>query len=196
MPTKPFNNLSRRLVRLESRFLPPFSPIGRYSDAEYDRVRGYLLLCHAEIESYLEEHSVGAAERSLQRWRQSKKVNLCLAALLLHHDQIETGGQNTMEAHLHAAVKKHVQSVRKTNHGIKEKDVFKMFVPIGIDKSEFSTTLLAELDTLGSARGSVAHSSAKGVMAPPDPKTTRDQIHRVIEELEDFDELARTLPSR
>jgi hypothetical protein len=159
-------------------------------------VRGYLLLCHAEIEAYLEELAVKAAEQSLNKWRRDSRINRCLAALMLHHNKDATPSPSTMASHINLAVRNHIRTVRDSNHGIKEKNLYSMYVPIGLDKSEVSTTLLAELESLGAARGRVAHTSAKSVQTPPDPGSIRQQVWNVLSELEDFDALGSSLRRR
>lgn len=50
-----FKKFKKRVNQIKKHFLPKkFSPTGAYSEREYDRVRGYCLLVHAEIEALLE----------------------------------------------------------------------------------------------------------------------------------------------
>lgn len=196
MPTRNYHNLSRRITELEARLLPQISPTGVYSPQDYDQVRGYMLLCHAEIESYLEDMAIEIAERSLSNWNKKNRVNRCLAALMLHHSQDQTPKPQSMSSHIHTAISKHIKTVRESNHGVKESNLFKMFVPLGLEKGEVSSILTAELDSLGAARGKIAHTSARLVKSPPDPGTVRDQINKTLEELADFDALAILLRTR
>lgn len=196
MPTVLLSNLRRRILQLEKSLLPAISPTGVYSEVQYDQVRGYLLLCHAEIEAYLEELAVKAAEQSLSKWQRDNRVNRCLAALMLHHNKDVTPSPSTMTSHINLAVKNHIRAVRDGNHGIKENNLYSMYLPIGMDKSEVSATLLAELESLGAARGKVAHTAAKSVQTPPDPGSIRQQVWNVVSELDDFDALGSTLRRR
>ena len=52
-----YNKLSRRITVIESSYLPSVNSLGNYSSKEQDDIRAYLLLIHAEIESYFEEIS-------------------------------------------------------------------------------------------------------------------------------------------
>lgn len=57
-PSKRFIELKGRLVELRQNLLPvKFSATGDYTDIQMDHARGYRLLAHAEIESYLEDVS-------------------------------------------------------------------------------------------------------------------------------------------
>ena len=195
LSTKLYNSLHTRIGKLESRLLPPTSPIGNYSETEYDFVRGYIVLVHAEIETYLEEVALELTNFSMRRWSTHGRVNRCLAALLLHHDRSATPLPKDMTTHLNTAASAHRSAV-KNNHGVREKHVWAMFSPLGIDKSEVSTSLLAELESFGSARGKVAHLSARGVLNPPDPDSTKNQASLLVSELKDFDLLCQSAKHR
>lgn len=54
LATCSFRNLERRIVQLEDRFTPTLSPTGFYKEKQYDYVRAYIVLTHAEMEEYLE----------------------------------------------------------------------------------------------------------------------------------------------
>jgi hypothetical protein len=174
--------------------LPKRSATGRYSDAQYDLVRGYILLVHAEVENYLEDSALTIVDRSLAHWVRYGRVNRCISALLLHHEQNATPAPKDLATHIYAAANAFRITVRE-NHGIREPYLWKLLLPVGIDKSEVSPSLLAELESFGVARGSVAH-SAKRVQTPPDPGSTMDQATQLVGELSDLDQVCRAASTR
>jgi hypothetical protein len=176
--------------------LPPVSPTGEYKPWEIDLVRGFLVLSHAEIEHYLEDVAVEAASKSLATWSARGRVNRCLAALMLGYDKDKTPKPQTMNAHFQVAVKNYISYARKNNHGIKEKNVIDLFSQLGVDRVELDTALLAELDSLGSARGQVAHTSGRKVRNPPDRLLIEQQVSKAISELSSLDALVRSVITR
>lgn len=51
-----YKQLRARVAELKKHLLPNrFSPTGDYTDRQMDRARGYRILVHAEIESYIED---------------------------------------------------------------------------------------------------------------------------------------------
>ena len=81
--------------------------------------------------------------------------------------------------------------VIKDNNGIKEKNVLTLFGPLGVPASALGSTLLPNLDTLGSLRGSHAHESAKGVASVLDPETEFKRVTDLVTELGILDDWFR-----
>lgn len=181
---------------MQDRFVPALSPTGYYNDKEYDFVRAYIVLTHAEMEEYLEGRARDIIGSSLLKWNTKRKVNRCIASLLLHHDRARTPKPQDSTTHIHCAVRTHENSVINQNHGIKEDNLFDLFVPLGLDKSEVSANLLIDLTNFGSARGQVAHTSARKVQTPPDPRTFLVQVESIMTELEGFDSTTREMMIR
>jgi hypothetical protein len=68
------------------------------------------------------------------------------------------------------------------NNGIKEKDVLRILLPLGIHEADLSPTWLATMNSFGQARGKAAH-SAKSVQTPPDPVAERQTVDQIVAEL-------------
>lgn len=84
MPTSiRFKEMRARLTELRHHMLPAkFSPTGDYSDRQLDRTRGYRVLVHAEIESYIEDVAREAVTQAIQKWRKNRKPSAILLAFL------------------------------------------------------------------------------------------------------------------
>src|SRR5262245_43213452 len=86
MPTsKRLRSLTREIETLRAQFLPdPFDPLGQYADAQRVQAytRAFLVLSHAEVESYLEEWAKEIARASEVIWTTSARMTTPLAFLL------------------------------------------------------------------------------------------------------------------
>jgi len=60
-------------------------------------------------------------------------------------------------------------------------------LPIGVALDDLDPLWLADMETFGTLRGSVAHTSARAVSTPPDPNQARLLVGRVISGLESVD---------
>ncbi|WP_425264309.1 HEPN domain-containing protein [Streptomyces bungoensis] len=206
MPTRRYKQLQSRLDRLERLFLPPASPVGSYTSDEYDQVRAYIVLCHAEIEAYLEAMCLEVLRKAEDRWRQSASAGSCIAALLLYNDKKVTPPKSlarqppaeAIDIIITKAIKKHRTFTQEENHGIKEANLLRLLLPIGFQESDFDSlsTWLATMNTFGVARGRVAHQSANRVSNPPDPLIARNQVSDVINGLASLEPIFARLGRR
>ena len=73
------------------------------------------------------------------------------------------------------AVNQYHHMVRK-NNGIKEPNLKRLLVPVGVALSELDQAWLNTMNSFGSDRGLVAHNSRLGVTAPLDPRTEKDTV--------------------
>src|SRR5262245_50820390 len=83
--SKRWKDLERETNRLRKQFLPePFEPLGVYPDSArvQAHTRAFLVLSHAEIESYLEGWAKEIARAAENAWTASSRVTKPLAYLL------------------------------------------------------------------------------------------------------------------
>ncbi|MFI1503847.1 HEPN domain-containing protein [Streptomyces sp. NPDC020597] len=193
LPTRRYKQLKSRVERLEQLFLPLPSPVGSYTPDEYDQVRAYIVLCHAEMEAYLEAMCLDVLRKAEDRWRSSASAGPCIAALLLYNDKKVSPPKSlakqppaeAIDVIITKAIKKHRDFTQEENHGIKEANLLRLLLPIGFQESDFDalSTWLATVNTFGVARGRVAHQSANRVRNPPDPSLARNQVSDVLDGL-------------
>lgn len=195
MPTSTrWKNLKREIDALREHFLPsPFDPLGVYlhSGRVQAHTRAFIVLSHAEIESYLEEWAKEIARKCEDLWTSSSKVTDPLAYLLVTlSERIElpitlTGSKDTQQRLLESCKElfpkyyKHI----KDNHGIKEKNVLALLAPLGVPAAALGSTLLPNLDSFGTLRGTHAHQSAKAVRNVLDPETEYNRVAELANEL-------------
>ncbi len=196
-----WKELGREIGTLRRQFLPdPFDPLGAYPDPTrvQAHTRAFVVLSHAEIESYLEDCAKSIARASEIVWNSSSRVTEPFAYLLatLSEDiDVPTtiSGPSTkdiVQKFAENAVKlfsKYYKEI-KDNNGIKEKNVLALFAPLGIPAIALGSTLLPSLESLGMLRGTHAHNSAKAVQTALDPETEYNAILALVNELIVFDD--------
>ena len=158
--TKKYRELCRRIREIEKHLVRSFMTknVMDLSERELDLCRGYKILCHAEIEYYFEEVARIILEESLWCWRNEKRVTLPIVGLLGNYEKIETN--DNINTKINKIANDYIIKVIKGNHGIKEDNLKKIYVNLGIDISEFDAMWVAALSSYGSSRGTIAHTSA------------------------------------
>ncbi|MFN0243472.1 MAG: HEPN domain-containing protein [Planctomycetota bacterium] len=156
--------------------------------------RAFLVLSHAEIESYLEDWAKDVARACEAVWTKSGRPTKPLAFLLATYvERISVPqklGKEDGPQKLAHATKQLFQAyyeLIKANHGIKEQNVMALFFPLGIPASAFGSTLLPNLDSLGALRGTHAHLSAQAVASVLDPETQFNKITAIVGDLKTLD---------
>jgi len=202
MPTsKRWKNLKQEIETLRQHFLPqPFDPLGNYPfpDRVQAHTRGFLVLCHAEIETYLEEWAKEIALKSRQVWTSAGRVTTPFAFLLVTQDErlkipvtlLSTAAKDTPQQLSDASVRVFNEFFRQinNNHGIKEKNLLALFAPLGLSAIALGSSLPPRLDYLGDLRGTHAHHSARAVVSVLDPETEYNRVRDVLTDLKPLDE--------
>ena len=173
-----------------------FDPTGSYSDRVYDRVRGYRLLVHAEIEAFLEDAVLSVAKQAYTDWLVDRRPRQSLIALLAYHegstdpvpDAIsKTGASSTpLRSRIKDATDAHSTWVRMKNNGIREKNVLRLVLPVGILESDLDAAWLQTIDGFGSARGDTAHQALR-TQQPHDPAAEARTVKEIVEGLRKLD---------
>ncbi len=206
MPTSiRFKEMRARLNELRHHMLPAkFSPTGDYSDRQLDRTRGYRVLVHAEIESYLEDVAREAVTQAIQKWKNNKKPStILLAFLAAYHSgwnsnddreneeivrlaKARSRVKDSINEAIDIAQKQYITNVRD-NHGVKEKNFKRLIIPLGIEIDELDGTWLTNLDNFGASRGETAHKTkrATGQINPEDEYKTVQSLVKGLKELDE-----------
>jgi hypothetical protein len=184
--------LVRRLKQLRNRMLPrEFSPTGVYSEMQLDRARGFRLLAHAEIEAFLEEGASEVVTVVFDLWRRDLKARHTVISLLAFLKSGDKSFTSVTDAVGHCFGK--FNQIIKDNNGIKQENLEKLLRPVGIDWATVDETWLSTLNSFGSARGEVAHTSVR-VHLPIDPKGELETVmEKILPGLKDLDEAIQKL---
>lgn len=188
-----YKKLIQRITELEKTYLPVFRPSGRYTKKEKDDIRAFSILVHAELESYFEMVGVNKVQSALKRWQANQNYNSrVLLSLSCYMEQSKnTVKQDSVELKLRNIVGQYINAVKK-NNGIKEDNIKKLLLPIGVSEVDLNPTLLSTLSSFGSTRGSFAHSSAQ-VSVNPNPVDIKKSIHQILTDLKDLDMIIKPL---
>lgn len=200
-----FKEMRTRLRELRKHMLPAnFSPTGDYTDRQLDRARGYRLLVHAEIESYLEDVAREAVTKAIQDWKNFRKPSLILLSFLAaYHSGWDSNHDRSNEEviQLARARKKIKDSVNEAidlaqtqyiarvrdNHGVREKNFKGLVLPVGVDIGSIDPTWLAILDGFGTSRGETAHKT-KRATSQINPEDEYRRVRELVKGLEELDE--------
>ncbi len=199
--SKRHGTLKRDVHQLREHFLPAtFDKLGQYTQhAKVQALtRAFLVLSHAEVETYLEGWAKDIAQECEGVWNASGKVTDPLAFLLVTSpsrvrvpDKLAADAKGDIRQMFAANVKSRLQNYYKgirENHGVKERNVLTLFLPLGAPLAAFGTTLLPNLDNFGSRRGEYAHNSGKAVKTVPDPETDYNSVIDLVDELAVLDD--------
>jgi hypothetical protein len=186
--------LIARLEQLRDVFLPAeFDPTGTYSDEEIDFARAYRMLAHAEIEACLEELGSQTVQAAYDRWLAGDGPGRCLLALVAYHDkkvatptQLSEVGEQ-LEHQIRDARDVYVRRMRVANHGIRERNVLAILLPVGVLATDIDGTWLNTMDSFGSQRGDTAHRAAGQTQQPPDPKEELSTVQAIVDGLNEID---------
>ena len=172
-----YQELVRQVDCLREHLLPSaFDPAGNYSPETFTRAVAYRVLAHAEIESYIEDRVWKTALSALDSWSQQNKASKTLLGLLAFSGQkmeqppptVAPGQANQnntwqekldMNYRLQSAINSFSFAIQ-TNHGVKEENVLRLLLPIGVKPTDLDPVLLANLNSFGTERGIAAHDSA------------------------------------
>ncbi|HCR3183399.1 TPA: hypothetical protein ON424_001366 [Morganella morganii] len=195
-----FTTLQERLEELRNHLLPAeFSLIGEYDPVQLDMAKGYRLLTHAEFESYLEDVSADTVNYALRRWGENKTPSMTIVSFLAAYHSCWSVGdeQNNQElinlsqgrsnpkdslSEIMSIASKQFMKKVKSNHGIKAKNFKLLMLPTGIDIDELQPEMLPKLDSFGSKRGEIAHTSGRGrVSQQINPKDELDDVNFLLD---------------
>ncbi len=183
--------LKKRLAQLRHRLLPRvFSPTGDYSATQLDRARAYRLLVHAEIEAFMEDRATELATKAFQSWRTDLKPRHTITALLGFCRASDKSYPTLLECV--GAAFATFNFVVRSNHSIKEDDILKFLLAVGVQRSQLDETWLSTMSSFGTARGEVAHCSIR-VHQPIDPRTELNIVSNILLGLGQLDEIMSSI---
>jgi hypothetical protein len=204
-----FRKLDRRLKQLRHHLLPKkYSPTGDYTSKQRDMAMAYRLLCHAEIEQYIEDSSLSVVQTKIASAKSSGRANLTALTLIAYH---RTGWEGLLnnEVSKYLPKKKEERNLFKdplgklldeslqtyrvqmvnNNNGIRVENLQKLLRPIGVNFDSLDEEWLIAIDDFGKLRGKIAHTSGVGITHLIDPKTEADLVTILLVGLNSLDNL-------
>jgi hypothetical protein len=200
MPSLQYSEMKRNVDMLRSHLLPAdFDPLGEYEEQVFTGVVAFRVLCHAAIEDYFEERVVEIAQRAQSLSANGDRVSKPAACLVAFSGiemrspppSLDPEQPNKKKTWLDAIdIKRKISNcatsfirrIKTENHGIREKNLLSMLLPIGIDHSTIDKLALSELDNFGRSRGEFAHSTLhKHVTKKPNPEDEWKKVQVLLE---------------
>lgn len=209
--SKRFRALERELNQIRMALLPRrFNATGLYPDGVFVRTVAYRLLAHAEMEAYLEDRAWAVSLEAVAAMKRgmATRAAVCLVAFSgvkseLPPDSVRRpkdvppriwDPKTELCAKLDAAACCfHV--LMEGNNGIRERDLVRLLLPVGVNIASLDSAWLASMDSYGDIRGSYAHKSATVYRAKskPDPKSELLTIKNLLVGLREIDDQLNAL---
>ncbi|MFJ9583831.1 HEPN domain-containing protein [Streptomyces acidicola] len=199
MVSSRFEELEKRIGELRQTFLPQvFDPTGSYEERVYEYTRAFRVLAHAEFEAFIEDRVIEVVDEAISSWRSSGSISTSLLAILAYRESAppipgslseasaKPGKYPSLDARVDAARTDLHRYARNQNHGIKEKNLLRLLLPIGLDEVEVDSAWLSATETFATARGDAAHKGAK-MQVKPDPKNELKRVNVVLDGFRDLD---------
>lgn len=195
MPSTEYSNLLIEIQRLDAVYLPlaPSDPAQYPTDEEQEKVRAYLVFCHAAIEEYLEARVTSVIDLSLAAFLNQTCAMVPRPALALLSHCVPVKQQDPpvrRDKHaepvvetFHKAAMRHRREIRQ-NHGIKRTNLEALLEPIGVQVQRFDDAWLSTVDSFGATRGLAAHTGGPSFFSARrglHPDAARREVTDVLE---------------
>jgi hypothetical protein len=165
-----YRDLVERLSELRHCFLPrKFDPLGNYDNETLLKASAYIVLAHAEIESFIEDRAQETALAAIKSWKEHKKANCVLIGLVAKYAKVDNSSPNEINEKIENNKISIMDLVDRSitafsneidkNHGIRGFNINKLLTPIGIEIGSFDPTWILNMESYGKRRGEIAHKS-------------------------------------
>jgi len=163
-------------------------------------------MVHAEMESYIEDRVRDVAVAATRFWGRYKLANRTVLGLIAFSDQkmdkppeslnpVQPTQKRDWSSKLDlskkiASATEVFYSAVESNHGIKEKNLLRLLLPIGIEVESLDPVWIADMDSFANDRGEVAHKSAAKYRAKQviDPESVLKKAESLLEGLKLLDD--------
>lgn len=164
-PTKHYSSFCSSLAHVK-RIVAGVNAIECKTDLQHLKLQSYILLSHSIIEEYLENLCESAALHAKLLFKEDDKITKTLVSLISTSviDKISDKARKKVSSDLSTNLElfaiEAINTYRSTlinNNGITTRDQSNIFLPIGVDVTEFDIGLSQNLHNFGAKRGDVAH---------------------------------------
>jgi len=176
-------NLEKRINQLIQDLLPSIDPSLQYSDKDITLTNAFYLLCHAEIEVYIEEIIRNTAKDAYLEWNNNKSIITPIIFHLAFNYNQEINQKKQPPYSMVYLSYNNLTNLIDKNNGIREQNIDNLLRPIGFD---MDPTLKTILDIYGKTRGQIAHKS-HDPQNPSDPAIAKSDVQQILSSLAIFD---------
>jgi HEPN superfamily RiboL-PSP-like protein len=201
MPSARYKMLSQRLTELRRHLLPAkFDPTGSYPDRIHERARAFRLLIHAEFEAFIEDRVADILDARFAQWKQTRKTSRCLVSLAAYHEGVQIRNDPTsllqppqkasplLEERMEKAKNSLRYYIKSQNNGVKEANLLRLLMPLGMESHEFDMTWLTTINSWATQRGEYAHKSWTKIQTLPDPYEELRMARLLLQGFKDLDQ--------
>lgn len=195
--SKRLRQLYSRILFLENNILPSSKIHGNYTRKEQDLIKSFILLTHAEIEAYIEDIAKDKIQQAIRNWNLTRNKSNCLKSVLafvgseINFDN-DSNAKN-LAHRINRIISHYFNSIIDKNHGIKENNILKILLPLGIEINQFDLTWLSTMNSFGATRGLFAHSSNR-IHSNVDRNTVLTLVKtQILPELDNIDMIIKNL---
>jgi hypothetical protein len=161
------------------------------------RAVSFRVLVHAEMEAYIEEVASSLFQDAWACWSNRGTPSRVVIGLLAFSGRQHSlpssslkdppGGLDVQECVQKAQAV--WREAHRRNHGLKEENLLRLLLPLGIPASGLDSTLVSDLSSFGAARGEAAHTSATRVTQYVDPESELKRAKQLAIDLGKLDTL-------
>ena len=207
-----YKELKNEILQLRRDLLPKkFRSSSQYEQEDITKTIAYRVLVHAEIEAYLEDRSRDIALAAVKAWKDRNQASKTLLALIAFSGRIMEKPPNSMSPEQLSQVGQWDEKIKlskkidlamndfhyvlNNNNGIKEANIVRLLLPIGVDCDELDTVLVADLNSYGVSRGLVAHQRFESYRTTEqiDPKEELKKVMSLVEGMANIDRIFEQL---
>lgn len=207
-----YKDLRKELSLLRKHLLPrKFSRTGSYTQGVYTKTLAYRVLAHAEIEAYLEDRVTELYRTAISAFQTNGTVSKVLASMLAFSGLTFEAPPDTISASQPTQAAKWDEKIKlskklskagnafsyaiSSNNGIKEKNILSLLLPVGVESDEIDSLWLSTINSFGTERGLVAHSSQASyrTIQLPDPASELSRVNDLLRGLKDIDVILNRL---
>ena len=182
-----------------------FRADGLYPERVFTRTISFRVLCHAAIEQYFEDRVIEVATTASRACLEHRVLSRSATSLVAFStvdfsappDTLSPPNENhasrwpevvDIRERVRKAASVFIADVKNQNHGIREKNLMRMLLPVGLERSEIDPAVVTELDEYGKTRGQFAHSNVKNhVTHRPNPKHEWEKAKYLSAAIRSFD---------
>lgn len=186
-----YRALGRSLVRLRKHHLGFARRLaGGYTERQLSQAAAYTVFAHGEFENFLESWAMTILDAIASKGY-GTGFSPMLAHLTAYRPQITLPSQipirNNWQSHAGSAVSNH-RNVIRNNHGISERYICALLIPLGIDVGKIDQILISDMNAFAKIRGDHAHQSRKAHLGQQfDPFDRLAKVNNIYNLLLPFD---------
>lgn len=164
---------------------------GGYTERQLSQAAAYTVFAHGEFEHFLEDWALEILDAIAVKGF-GPGFSPMLAHLIAPRSPLTVPSQipasNSWQTHAGAAINVQRTTIRN-NHGISERYVCALLIPLGIDVSAIDPILISDLNAFAKIRGDHAHQSRRAHLGQQfDPFDRLAKVNNIFSLLQPFDE--------